>query len=81
MPFQLNLNHLLIVEDDQGRKQFNLDAPVYLLGRDPGCDIRLFSQFVSRRHATLLRVSREDGTYYYRLLTAILRASLVLTGC
>jgi len=24
MPFQLNLNHLLIVEDDQGRKQFNL---------------------------------------------------------
>lgn len=68
MPFQLNLNHLLIVEDDQGRKQFNLDAPVYSIGRDPRCDIRLFSQFVSRRHATLLRVSREDDTYYYRIV-------------
>lgn len=68
MAFQLNLNHLLIVEDDQGRKQFNLDAPVYSIGRDPRCDIRLFSQFVSRRHATLLRVSREDGSYYYRIV-------------
>ena len=68
MPFQLNLNHLLIVEDDQGRKQFNLDAPVYSIGRDPRCDIRLFSQFVSRRHATLLRASREDGIYYYRIV-------------
>ncbi len=68
MAFQFNLNHLLIVEDDQGRKQFSLDAPAYSIGRDPRCDIRLFSQFVSRRHATLLRVSREDGTYYYRIV-------------
>nr|WP_210404187.1 hypothetical protein [Chroococcidiopsis sp. TS-821] len=35
MALQPNQNHILIVEDDQGRKEFNLDAPVYSLGRDP----------------------------------------------
>ena len=61
-------NHLLIIEDDQGRKEFNLDGPVYSIGRDPRCDIRLFSQFVSRRHATLVRLPREDGSSYYRIV-------------
>lgn len=68
MASQLNQNHLLIIEDDQGRKEFDLDGPVYSIGRDPRCDIRLFSQFVSRRHATLVRLPREDGSSYYRIV-------------
>ncbi len=68
MALQPNQNHLLIIEDDQGRKEFNLDGPVYSIGRDPRCDIRLFSQFVSRRHATLVRLPREDGSSYYRIV-------------
>lgn len=68
MVSQLNPNHLLIIEDDQGRKEFNLDSPVYSIGRDPRCDIRLFSQFVSRRHATLVQLPREDGSSYYRIV-------------
>lgn len=61
-------NHLLIVEDDKGRKEFILTKPVYSIGRDPACNIRLYSQFVSRRHATLLQLPKEDGTYYYRIV-------------
>jgi pSer/pThr/pTyr-binding forkhead associated (FHA) protein len=61
-------NHILILEDDQGRKEFTLDGPVYSIGRDQRCDIRLFSQFVSRRHATLVRLPREDGSFYYRIV-------------
>jgi pSer/pThr/pTyr-binding forkhead associated (FHA) protein len=68
MPAQNNQNHLLIIEDDQGRKEFNLDRPAYSIGRDNRCDIRLFSQFVSRRHATLVRLPREDGSSYYRIV-------------
>lgn len=68
MSSEPSLNHLLIIEDDNGRKEFNLDGPVYSIGRDPRCDIRLFSQFVSRRHATLVRLPREDGSYYYRIV-------------
>ena len=68
MASQPNQNHLLIIEDDQGRKEFTLDGPVYSIGRDARCDIRLFSQFVSRRHATLVRLPQEDGSSYYRIV-------------
>ncbi len=64
----LEHNHLLIVEDDKGRKEVALKAPVYSIGRDAQCDIRLVSHFVSRRHATLVRLPRQDGTHYYRIV-------------
>ena len=70
---QSNQNHLLIIEDDKGRREFTLEAPVYSIGRDPGSDIRLISQFVSRRHATLVRLPKEDGTYYYRIVDGNLK--------
>jgi pSer/pThr/pTyr-binding forkhead associated (FHA) protein len=68
MALQSNSSHLLLIEDEQGRKEFHLDGPVYSIGRDPQSDIRLFSQFVSRRHATLIRLPRQDGSSYYRIV-------------
>ncbi len=62
------LNHILIIEDDQGRKEFTLDGPVYSIGRDSQADIRLVSQFVSRRHATLIQSLRKDGSTYYQIM-------------
>ena len=56
-----NENHLLIIEDHQGRKKFFLEDPVYSIGRDRDCNIRLFSQFVSRYHATLVRLPRPNS--------------------
>ncbi len=61
-------SHLLILEDDQGRKEFSLDKPLYSIGRDKDANIRLVSQFVSRRHATLVRLPRDYGSYYYRIV-------------
>lgn len=70
MAAQTNESHLFIIEDDQGRKEFPLDRPAYSIGRDKNCDIRLVSQFVSRRHATLVRLPRDDNSnrYYYRIV-------------
>lgn len=63
-------NHLLIIEDDQGRKEFPLTNPIYSIGRDKNCNIRLISQFVSRHHATLVRLPRKNSidSYYYRIV-------------
>lgn len=80
MPSEPHQNHLLIIEDDKGRREFVLDAPVYSIGRDPKCDIRLVSQFVSRRHATLLQLPNEDGTYYYRIVDGNLKGKPSVNG-
>jgi len=70
MAAETNESHLLIIEDDQGRKEFTLvDRPLYSIGRRD-CDITLVSQFVSRRHATLVRLPRDEKnhSYYYRIV-------------
>jgi pSer/pThr/pTyr-binding forkhead associated (FHA) protein len=74
-------SHLLIVEDDQGQWELLLEEPIYSIGRDPKCDIRLVSQFVSRRHATLVQFPNEDGlSYYYRIVDGNLRGKLSANG-
>ncbi len=80
MPLEPQHNHMLIIEDDKGRREFNLDQPVYSIGRDPRCDIRLVSQFVSRRHATLVQLPKEDGSYYYRIVDGNLRGQASANG-
>lgn len=74
------INHLLIIEDDKGRKEFPLEEAVYSIGRDPKSDIRLFSQFVSRRHATLVRRQGEDGSPYYRIVDGSLKGKPSANG-
>jgi pSer/pThr/pTyr-binding forkhead associated (FHA) protein len=64
-PYQ---SHLLIVEDDNGSRGVVLDGSEYSIGRDPTCDICLNSLFVSRRHATLLRLPNGDDTFSYRIV-------------
>lgn len=59
--------HFLIVEDDQGKKVVLLQNQAYSLGRAPDCDIRVRSQFVSRRHATLLKQKLQDDKAYYQI--------------
>lgn len=80
MAVQQHQNHLLIIEDDRGRKEFPLAELVYSIGRDPKCDIRLFSQFVSRRHATLVRRQHEDGSPYYRIVDGNLKGKPSANG-
>lgn len=80
MPSEPHQNHLIIIEDDKGRREFVLDAPVYSIGRDPKCDIRLVSQFVSRRHATLMQLPNENGTYYYKIMDGNLKGKPSANG-
>ncbi|NET48301.1 MAG: FHA domain-containing protein, partial [Merismopedia sp. SIO2A8] len=81
MASEAQQNHLIIIEDDKGRREFTLDSPVYSIGRDPKCDIRLISQFVSRRHATLVQLPKEEGDgYYYRIVDGNLKGKASSNG-
>lgn len=71
MPIAPHQNHLLIIQDDSGRHEISLESPKYVIGRDPNCDIRLVSQFVSRRHATLVQLSNDDGSCSYRIVDGV----------
>ncbi|HEY9637634.1 MAG TPA: FHA domain-containing protein [Coleofasciculaceae cyanobacterium] len=72
--------HLLIVEDDKGTREYPLAGDRYSIGRDSSCNIRLYSMFVSRRHATLVQQRREDGNYNYQIVDGNLQGQLSANG-
>jgi pSer/pThr/pTyr-binding forkhead associated (FHA) protein len=73
-------NHLLIIEDSKGRRKLLLDWSTYSIGRDLKCDIRLYSLFVGRHHASLERHFREDGGTYYRIIDGDLEGKPSVNG-
>ncbi|MEY2976239.1 MAG: hypothetical protein RLZZ435_376, partial [Cyanobacteriota bacterium] len=80
MPVESHFSHLLIIEDDKGRREFVLDAETYSIGRDPHCDLRLISQFVSRHHATLVKKMEEDGNFRYEIVDGALNGKPSANG-
>ncbi|MFG6102238.1 FHA domain-containing protein [Leptothoe sp. EHU-05/26/07-4] len=74
------LSNILIVEDSQGIREIVLDSSVYSLGRDAKCNIRLASKFVSRHHATLVQLPRDDETYYYQIVDGNLKGKPSANG-
>jgi pSer/pThr/pTyr-binding forkhead associated (FHA) protein len=76
-PYQ---RHLLIIEDDKGSRPLTLEQREYSIGRDRECDIRLVSLFVSRHHATLVRVPIDAGTYSYRIVDGKLDGQRSVNG-
>lgn len=60
--------HILVVEDDRGRREVTLDGSSYSIGRDAKCTIRILSQFVSRYHANIFRRTNAEGIQYYQLV-------------
>ena len=76
--------HLFIVEDDKGKREVLLDKPVYSIGREKKCDIRLYSKLysssISRRHATLMRKSQEDGSVYYQIVDGDSQGKVSVNG-
>ncbi len=58
----------LILEDDWGRREVMLERDQYTLGRDSGSDICLHSQYVSRHHAVLIKITRPDGNSTYQII-------------
>lgn len=74
------LTSILIVEDSQGRREICLDNSVYSIGRDPKCDIRLASQFVSRHHATLVLLPKDEKKTLYRIVDGNLKGKPSANG-
>ncbi len=68
-----HLSSILIVEDSQGRRKIVLDGSIYSMGRDAKCDIRVASLFMSRHHATLIKLPKDDGSFYYRIVDGNLK--------
>jgi pSer/pThr/pTyr-binding forkhead associated (FHA) protein len=67
-PAQPHKAHILIIEDDKGRREILLKSSRYSLGRTQKNDIIIHSPFVSRNHATLIRHFDEDGYVYYQVM-------------
>jgi ABC transport system ATP-binding/permease protein len=69
---QSSTHKLVVSEGVQGPKEFELTQPEIIIGRDPGVDITIPSEAVSRRHAKLTRsgeayfledLGSSNGTY------------------
>jgi pSer/pThr/pTyr-binding forkhead associated (FHA) protein len=62
--------HVLIVEDARGTRAYSLDDFPHSIavGRGDNCPIQLYSRWLSRRHATLLRIPDGRGSISYRLI-------------
>ena len=67
-PAQPHKAHILIVEDDKGRREILLRKSKYSIGRSQQSDIRIHSPFVSRHHATMVRQFNDQGYTYYEIL-------------
>ncbi|BAQ60724.1 hypothetical protein GM3708_1130 [Geminocystis sp. NIES-3708] len=67
-PAQPHKAHILIVEDDKGRREMLLRKSKYSIGRAQQSDIRIHSPFVSRHHATMIRQFDDQGYTYYEIV-------------
>jgi pSer/pThr/pTyr-binding forkhead associated (FHA) protein len=79
-PAQPHKAHILIVEDDKGRREILLKKSVYSVGRSQQCDIVIHSPFVSRHHATLIRHFDDEGHTYYEIFDGNGKGKLSANG-
>ncbi|MGK7907975.1 MAG: FHA domain-containing protein [Synechococcus sp.] len=75
------VRHVLVIEDNSGRRAVSLEAATYSLGRDPSSALVLHSNYVSRQHAILLRVPVPgQANHLYRILDGNSRGELSTNG-
>lgn len=73
--------HLLIIEDQEGRRTIHLEASTYTIGRHPSNTIVLKSPLISRQHAVLLRVlDPNSGNFFFRLIDGDLQGRRSVNG-
>ncbi len=61
--------YTLLISDTRGKRKISLGASRYTIGRQTDNTIQIYSKFVSKHHAALLRIPRsEPGKYLYRIL-------------
>ncbi len=75
------IQHLLVIEDEQGKRTIALEAATCSIGRDSTNAIVLHSNMVSRQHAILLRVSMpETDSYLFRIIDGNLQGKRSTNG-
>jgi signal transduction histidine kinase/DNA-binding response OmpR family regulator len=75
------LRHLLIINDQTGRKTIPLEEASYSLGRDPRNAIVLQGRTISRQHAMLLRIpGTHPGQFIFRLVDGNLNGQRSTNG-
>ncbi|QLL29638.1 EAL domain-containing protein [Thermosynechococcus sichuanensis E542] len=73
--------HLLVIEDQEGRRTIHLEASTYTIGRHPSNTIVLKSPMISRQHAVLLRVlDPNSGNFFFRLIDGDLQGKRSVNG-
>ena len=77
---EIHVSHTLLITDARGSRKLALDGLKYTIGRDVNNDIQLYSRFVSRQHAVLLRVPGEGGRYLYRIIDGDLSGKPSVNG-
>jgi pSer/pThr/pTyr-binding forkhead associated (FHA) protein len=75
-----SVSHILVVNDTKGVRRIVLDGLKYTLGRDENNDIQVFSRYVSRQHAVMLRVPKESGGHTYRIIDGDLSGKASVNG-
>lgn len=68
LPPKVQKVNVLVVEDTQGVRAYRLDRILYKIGRSEQADIQILGPSVSRSHATLLRIPRQEGGFAYRVV-------------
>jgi len=80
-PKQQQVQHLLVIEDMQGKRTVALKDATYSIGRNQSNTIVLDSKSVSRQHAFLLRVNApETATYTFRIIDGNLQGKRSTNG-
>lgn len=75
------IEHLLVIEDQQGKRAIKLKDATCSIGRDSTNSIVLHSKLVSRQHAILLRISiPETASYLFRLIDGNLQGTRSTNG-
>ena len=75
------LSHLLVIEDQLGKRTIALQAATCTIGRDPTNSIVLHSEMVSRHHASLLRVTTpEETSHLFHLIDGNLQGKRSTNG-
>lgn len=76
-----NIQHLLVIEDDQGKRMITLQEATCSIGRDPSNTIVLYSPRISRQHAILLRTTNpEIDGYLFRIIDGNLQGNRSRNG-
>ncbi|MGF1539039.1 MAG: ATP-binding protein [Pleurocapsa sp.] len=75
------IRHLLVIEDERGKRSYPLEAETHSLGRDFSNSIVLYGASISRHHGTILRITVPDSDrYFFRIIDGSLNGKRSTNG-